>query len=337
MKVIVTIPAFNEEENIAAVIREIPRVIAGVSRVEVLVLDDGSRDATVDVARAAGADYVISNGLNRGLAFTFQRAINEALARGADVIVNTDADNHYDQTRIPDLIGPILAHEADIVVGSRVLERLRMKWANKQGNRAANFVMQRLLHIPGVDVSSGYRAYSRAAALSLNVLSGHTYTHETLFNALDRRLRIVSLPLEARHVDRPSRLIRGLPRHVWRAGIVILQSILRYRPLQAYGTLGLVFVVAGTLPFMRFFYFFAQGDGQGHLQSLIGGTVLLFLGVQFIVFGMLAKAVSWNRQLLEEVLYRLKDEARDDAVAMPAGLSRPYALAEKQNGLKKVA
>jgi len=333
MKVIVTIPAYNEEENIAAVIHEIPRHIVGVSRVEVLVLDDGSRDRTVDVALAAGADYVISNGLNRGLAYTFQRAINEALARGADIVVNTDADNHYDQTRIPELIGPILHHEADLVVGSRVLEGLKMRWANKQGNRVANFLMQRVLNLPGVDVSSGYRAYSREAALSLNVLSGHTYTHETLFNALDRRLRIVSLPLEARYVDRPSRLIRGLPRHIWRAGLVILQSFLRYRPLQAYGTLGLVFALAGTLPFLRFLYFVTQGEGQGHLQSLIAGSVLLFLGVQFMVFGMLARAISWNRQLLEEVLYRLKD----DAVETRAGLPQAYALAEKHNGRTKVA
>jgi glycosyltransferase involved in cell wall biosynthesis len=333
MKVIVTIPAYNEEENIAEVIREIPRRILGVARVEVLVLDDGSHDGTVDVALAAGADYVISNGLNRGLAYTFQRAINEALARGADVIVNTDADNHYDQTRIPDLIAPILNHQADIVVGSRVLERLKMRWANKQGNRVANFVMQRMLGIPGVDVSSGYRAYSREAALSLNVLSGHTYTHETLFNALDHRLRIVSLPLEARHVDRPSRLIRGLPRHIWRAGLVILQSILRYKPLQAYGTLGLIAALAGTVPFLRFLYFFAQGEGDGHLQSLIAGAVLLFLGVQFIVFGMLAKAISWNRQLLEEVLYRIKD----DAVETPQPLPARLPLAEKQNGRAKAA
>jgi glycosyltransferase involved in cell wall biosynthesis len=333
MKVIVTIPAYNEEEDIASVIREIPRHIPGVSSLEVLVLDDGSRDRTVEVALAAGADYVLSNGLNRGLAYTFQRAINEALARGADIVVNTDADNHYDQTRIPDLIAPLLNHEADIVVGSRVLDRLNMRWANKQGNRAANFIMQRILHIPGVDVSSGYRAYSRGAALSLNVVSGHTYTHETLFNALDKRLRIVSLPLEARQVDRPSRLIRGLARHVWCAGLVIVQSILRYRPLQAYGTLGMLFALAGTIPFIRFLYYVTEGDGQGHLQSLIAGSVLLFLGVQFVVFGMLAKAISWNRRLLEEVLFRLKD----DATASHAGLTRTPIATDKQNGRTKVA
>jgi glycosyltransferase involved in cell wall biosynthesis len=327
MKVIVTIPAFNEEENIASVIREIPRTIPGASRVQVLVLDDGSRDRTVDVALAAGADYVISNNRNRGLAYTFQRALNEALDRGADIIVNTDADNHYDQTRIPDLIAPILDHESDIVIGSRVLSSLKMRWANKQGNRVANYLMQRMLRIPDIDVSSGYRAYSREAALSLNILSGHTYTHETLFNALDRRLRIVSIPLEARHVERPSRLIQGLPKHVFRAGVGILQSMLRYRPLQAYGSLGLLFAVAGSVPFLRFLYFFAAGNGSGHLQSLVGGTVLLFLGVLFMIFGMLAKAISWNRQLLEEVLYRLKDDEK----FVDSGLSSVVHLTEVKN------
>ena len=335
MKAIVTIPAYNEEENIAGVIQEIPRTIPGISRVEVLVLDDGSRDRTVDVALEAGADYVISNGRNRGLAYTFQRALNEALDRGADIIVNTDADNHYDQTRIPELIGPILDREADIVIGSRVLSSLKMRWANKQGNRVANFLMQRMLAIPDIDVSSGYRAYTREAALSLNILSGHTYTHETLFNALDRRLRIVSIPLEARHVERPSRLIQGLPKHIFRAGTGILQSILRYRPLQAYGTLGMIFAVAGTLPYLRFLYFFAQGNAEGHLQSLIAGTVLLFLGVLFIVFGMLAKAISWNRQLLEEVLYRLKDDERLSGVG---DLTSPVHLTEvRSERLRAVA
>jgi glycosyltransferase involved in cell wall biosynthesis len=312
VKVIVTIPAYNEEETIASVIREIPRMIPGGGIVEVLVIDDGSRDRTSDVAIAAGADHVLRNRANRGLAYTFQRCLNEALARGADVIVNTDADNHYDQTRIPELVEPIVSGKADIVVGSRVFETLRMKFANKHGNKFANWVMQRLLKIPGVDVSSGYRAYSREAALSLNILSSHTYTHETLFNALDRRLRVISVPLDARHVERPSRLISSLPKHVWRAGLVIVQSILRYRPLQAYGTLGLILALAGSVPFVRFLYYFAQDQGSGHMQSLVVGAALLFLGGQLLVVGLLAKAISWNRQLLEDVLYRLKDDARND-------------------------
>ena len=332
-KLIVTIPALNEAETIGEVIREIPREIAGVSRVEVLVLDDGSRDATVEAAFAAGADYVVSNGVNRGLAFTFKRTVDEALARGADIIVNTDADNHYDQTRIPELIQPILQHNADIVVGSRELSSLKMRWANKNGNRVANFIMQRLLRIPGIDVSSGYRAYSRLAALSLNVLSPHTYTHETLFNAIDRRLKVVSIPLAARHVERPSRLISSVPKHIWRAGIVILQSVLRYRPFQVYGTLGMVLVLAGAVPFLRYLYFLQMGDSDGHLQSLIAGSVLMFLGAQLFVVGLLARAIGWNRQLLEDILYRLRDDA---SANRPATVSPIYAP-EHQNGRSKVA
>ncbi|HLF71893.1 MAG TPA: glycosyltransferase family 2 protein [Dehalococcoidia bacterium] len=331
MKLIVTIPALNEEETLAEVIREIPRHIAGVHRVEVLVLDDGSTDGTVAAAYEAGADYVISNGINRGLAYTFKRCLEEAIARGADVIVNTDADNHYDQSRIPDLIAPVLHGQADIVVGSRVLDKLQMRWTNKQGNRVANLIMQRLLRIPGIDVSSGFRAYSRVAALSLNVLSPHTYTHETLFAATDRRLKVLSLPIEARYVERPSRLISSLPAHIWRAGNAILQSILRYRPLQAYATLGFALAIAGVVPFARYLYFVAEDDGAGHLQSLIGGAALLFLGVQLIVVGLLARAIAWNRQLLEDVLYKLKDGKLQHEEATAAHAPEP------ENGRYKVA
>jgi glycosyltransferase involved in cell wall biosynthesis len=323
VKLIVTIPALNEEQTIGDVIREVPREMPGIREVEVLVLDDGSTDGTVDAAWAAGADYVVSNGRNRGLAFTFQRAMTEALARGADIVVNTDADNHYDQTRIPDLIRPILAREADIVVGSRVLKDLKMRAANKQGNRVANFLLQRLLKIDGVDVSSGFRAYSREAALSLNVFSGHTYTHETLFHAVDRGLRIANVPLPARRVDRPSRLISSLPKHVWRAGLVVLQAILRYRPLQAYGLVGALFVLAGLVPILRFAYIAASGSSGGHVQSLIAGVALILFGTQMFVIGLLAMAISWNRRMLEEVLLRMRREsiARQRAEQAPAAVT----------------
>ena len=331
MKLIVTIPALNEEETIAEVIREIPRAITGIQQVEVLVLDDGSRDGTVATSLAAGADYVISNDSNRGLAYTFRRAMDEALARGADVIVNTDADNHYDQTRIPELIQPILNGDADIVVGSRLLDKLQMPWANKQGNRLANFVLQRLLHIPDIDVSSGYRAYSRQAALSLNVLSSHTYTHETLFAALDRRLKVTSIGLEARHVERPSRLISSVPSHIWRAGIVVLQSMLLYRPLQAYGSAGLLLLLAGIVPFTYFLYLFVQGRDQGHIQSLIFGLGLMIVGAQLIVVGLLARATAWNRRLLEDVLYRLREGATAQSQMTTSTAEREH------NGRQRVA
>ncbi|HEY7269108.1 MAG TPA: glycosyltransferase family 2 protein [Dehalococcoidia bacterium] len=339
MKLIITIPALNEETTIGEVIREVPRDIPGITSVEVLVLDDGSTDATVDAAYSAGADYVVSNGRNRGLAFTFQRAMTEALARGADIIVNTDADNHYDQTRIPELIRPILAREADIVVGSRVLKDLDMRAANKHGNRVANFLLQRLLKIEGVDVSSGFRAYSRESALSLNVFSSHTYTHETLFHAVDRGFRVVSVPLPARHVDRPSRLISSLPRHVWRAGIVVMQAILRYRPLQAYGLVGGAFVLVGSVPAMRYVTLVATGSGGGHVQSLIAGVGLILFGTQMFVIGLLATAIGWNRRMIEELLFRMRREdlaprTAENAISQSASITSLYRRRESGRAAK---
>lgn len=333
MKLIVTIPALNEAETIGDVIREIPRAIRGVDEVEVLVLDDGSRDATVEEARKAGADHIVSNPINRGLAATFKLALQEAVVRGADIIVNTDADNHYDQTRIPELIAPLLARQADIAIGSRLIDELPMKPANKYGNKAANYIMQRLLRIPDVDVSTGFRAYTREAAMKLNVLSDHTYTHETLINALDQRMTLANVPIAARHVERPSRLIRGIASHVLRAGGVILRSFLLYKPMQVYGALGAALLLLGAIPFARYAWFLAQGEGQGHVQSLVIGSALWFVGGQMFITGLLAVAIGWNRRMMQEVLLRMKEERAEAAVAgRPArSTGRAHALAAVKN------
>lgn len=313
MKLIVTIPALNEAPTIGAVIREIPRQIAGIDSVEVLVLDDGSRDDTVEEAYRAGADFVVSNPLNRGLAASFKTALQEAVGRGADIIVNTDADNHYDQARIPELVAPLLAREADITIGSRLIDELPMRPANKYGNKVANYLMQRALRIPDVDVSTGFRGYTREAAMKLNVLSDHTYTHETLINALDQRMRLVNVPIAARHVERPSRLIKGIASHVMRAGSVILRSFLLYRPMQVYGVLGAFMLALGSLPFARYGYFVLQGESAGHVQSLIIGSALWFVGGQMFITGLLATAIGWNRRMMEEVLFRMRSERAEDA------------------------
>jgi hypothetical protein len=307
-KLIVTIPAYNEEATIGQVISEVPRSIVGVSSVEVLVVDDGSSDGTVGAARAAGADYIVSHARNRGLAEAFKTALSEAVARGADLIVNTDADNHYDQSRIPDLIQPLLRGTADISIGSRELSGLRMRAANKYGNRLANVVMQRLLNLPAVDVSTGFRGYTREAAMRLTILSHHTYTHETLINAVEQRLVVENVSLPARPVERPSRLIRSLPSHVWQAGMVILRSFTLYRPLQVWGRLGLLCALLGTVPFLRYLTMVVQGSGAGHVQSLVVGLALLVFGVQLYIVGLIASATAWNRRLLEDVLYRMKDQ-----------------------------
>lgn len=309
MKLIITIPAYNEEKTIGQVIREIPRQISGIEKIEVLVLDDGSTDNTVTIAKNDGADYIISNPKNKGLAFTFQRAIDEALARGADIIVSTDADNHYDQSKISLLIAPILNKKADLVIGDRCVEKiLGMKKANKYGNKLGSFLVCKFLNLPELDVSSGFRAYSREAALKLNVFSGHTYTHETLIQAKDKNLSISSVAIPARKVTRKSKLIKNIPRHVTRSLWVIFRIFTLYKPMRVFSSLGGLIFVIGLLPIIRFLYFFAIGEGRGHIQSLIIGGVLCIIGFITIVMAFLASAIGWNRKLIEEVLYKLKKQ-----------------------------
>ena len=307
MRVVVTIPAYNEAADIAAVIREIPRSIPGIDAVQVLVVDDGSADETALLAEQAGADWVLRNPRNMGLAYTFQRALLEALRRGADIVVNTDADNHYDQLAIPDLIEPIREGRADIVVGSRLLDTVDMPAANRYGNRVGNFVMQRMLGIPGIDVSTGFRAYSKEAALRMVVFSTHTYTHETLLSALDQRMVIEHRPIAARSVSRPSRLIKSVPRHVASAGTTIGRSFLLYRPLYAYLVAGLLIGLIGALPILRFLIEFARGDGEGHVQSLVLGAAALYIAGQIVLAGLMASAIRANRRLLQEALRNTRE------------------------------
>jgi glycosyltransferase involved in cell wall biosynthesis len=304
-KLIVVIPAYNEEETIAAVIAEIPRSIDGVGSVEVLVLDDGSTDRTGAVALAAGADYIVAHKKKQGLASAFSDALQEALRLGADIIVSTDADNHYDQSRIPELIRPILDEKADITVGSRNIRDLPAKWTNKWGNIIGSFLVRRLAGLPsGVDVSTGFRAYAREAALQLNVISNHTYTHETLIAAQERALSIVNVPTPARPVSRPSRLIQGIFGHIFRALLVIFRTYAVYQPIRVFIALALILILAGLAPMARFLVYFFSSDGGGHVQSLIAGSVLLLVGFQVLVLSLLASAIAWNRKMLEEILSR---------------------------------
>lgn len=310
MKLVVTIPALNEEATIADVIREIPRRIAGIETVEVIVLDDGSRDRTVEVARAAGADLVISHARNQGLAAAFRNVVEAALARGADIILNTDADNHYDQSRIGELVKPIVDGRADVVIGGRMVEELQhMPWANKYGNLLGSRIVSSLAGLPStVDASTGFRAYSREAALRMHVLTRHTYTHETLIQAADQGLTILEVPIKARPVARQSRLISSVPKHIVRSLIVILRVFTLYKPLRAFGILGSVFMLAGLAVILRFvfLYFFSATHGAGHIQSLILASALLIVGFQVVLMGLLASAIGWNRKFLEEILYRLR-------------------------------
>lgn len=302
MKLVVTIPCFNEEENIANVIREIPRSFPSVDAVEVIVLDDGSTDHTQERARQAGADVVISHAKNLGLARTFQHALWEAIIRGADIIVNTDGDNHYDQSKIGELIDPILRGKADITIGSRKLLQTRHRLLNRLGS----FLMTKWAGLPPYDVSTGFRAYTRETALRLGVYSTHTYVHTTLLSAQDLGLVMVEVPIADRHVQRPSRLIKNVRSHVWRAGWNIVRNIVIFRPLRFFGIVGIFLTAVGFLPIVRFFYFYLLGEGGGHLQSIVIGAMLIILGYINIVLGLLGSSIGWHRKVTEEVLYRVK-------------------------------
>lgn len=307
MKLIVTIPAYNEETTIASVIQEIPRQIDGIDKVEVLVCNDGSDDRTVETAHQAGADFIISQKQNKGLADTFKLAIDEALQRGADIIVNTDADNHYNQSKIPELIKPILDNKADIIIGGREVNKLEhMPKTNRYGNTLGSTLVCKLAHLPKLDVSSGFRAYTREAAIRMNVLSPHTYTHESLIQAQDHGLIIKEVPIRAREVKRKSRLIKSLPKHITKSLTVIFRTFTLYKPMRVFLTIGGVVFLAGLVPIARFLYFYFSGQGEGHIQSLIIGSMTVMIGFMICVIALLASAIGWNRKILEEVLYKLK-------------------------------
>jgi len=330
-RLIVVIPAYNEEESVARVVRSVPRQIQGIDRVAVLVYDDGSTDRTSEEARAAGADYVLRHTRNRGLAVTFRDALDAALHLGADVIVNTDADDHYDQSRIPDLVEPIVEGQADIVVGSRALGELRdMPFSRKWGNRLANWVFQFLYRLPkGTDISSGFRGYSREAALRLTITSKYTYAHESLIVAKDHNLLIVSTTIPAKDVARPSRLMSSVGSHIYRAGSVAVISFAVHRLFHVLILFAGVLTLAGALAFVRFLYFVAVEGGAGHVQSLIIGSALMLLGIQLAIASFFGLALGKNRQLIENVIYMQRREMFEGRGGLSQAAGAPGAIAEE--------
>ncbi len=309
MKLVVMIPAYNEEETIGKVIREIPREISGVDKVEVLVADDGSTDKTVEVAREAGADHVIYNRKNSGLAFTFQKAIDYALSLGADIIVNTDADFQYNQKEIPKLIKPILDGKADIVSGDRQVNKLdHMVPAKKYGNIIGTKVVEKAAGYKIKDASSGFRAYSKEAALKLFVTSSHTYTHDTLIQASRKNLKVVEVPVEFRKRNGSSKLIKSVPSHIRKSMETIVRNTLMYNSMRTLGMIGLFLVVLGLIPILRWFILtYILHSGGQYIQSVILGTLLVIFGGLVIGLGFLSDLVAINRKYLEQILYKTKE------------------------------
>ena len=256
MKLVVTVPAYNEETTIAQVIESIPKKILGIDKIEILVVDDGSLDSTAKIAENKGA-LVIKHMQNLGLAKTFGDALDKALEMGADIIVNTDADNQYDQKEIPKLIEPILNNKADIVLGSRFRGKIEyMPLQKKLGNRIATHVVNLVSNANISDAQTGFRAFSREAALQLNVQSDYTYTQETIIQAMFKGLKIAEIPVDFRKRNDRSRLISNIGIYAIRASLTILRSYLEYKPLKFFGGLGLLFILLGLISGFRVFIHF---------------------------------------------------------------------------------
>ena len=308
MKLIVMIPAYNEEETIGGVIRSIPQSIEGFDEVQILVIDDGSNDRTAVVAKESGAHFIVFHGRNRGLARAFQTGIDEALRRGADVIVNTDADHQYNQSEIPLLVRPILDHRADMVIGDRQIEKLTfMPWPNKYGNMLGSSLLRLVLKNNVRDASSGFRAFSKECALRLNVLSGHTYTHETIIQCTISRFHIAQVPITfLKREGGTSKLIQSVFSHIKKSLANIVRIYLVYQPLKTFSRMGIGFLVLGSIIYARYMHFYFAGSGEGHIQSLIFGLVFVITGILLFILGFIADLISAQRKIQQEILYHMK-------------------------------
>lgn len=306
MKLIVQIPCFNEENTLADVVNDIPRRIEGVDRVEILVVDDGSTDGTVERARALGVDHIVRHAGNKGLARTFQRAVQACLELDADIIVNTDGDNQYDGRDIPALIAPILKGQADIVVGDRGglgngHFSLGKRWLQVIGSR----VIGKATGLEIADAVSGFRALARDAAEQIHIVTDFSYTIEMLMQASAKRLKVVSVPIHTNPRTRKSRLFTSIPQFLRLSGITFLRTYTMYKPLWVFFCIGALPLALGGAAVARFLYFVAIGQSNGHIQSLILGGTLVVLGVIVWLIGMIADLIAFNRKLTEIALQRM--------------------------------
>jgi glycosyltransferase involved in cell wall biosynthesis len=307
MKLFVQIPCLNEEQTLPEVIRDIPRTLMGIHEVKVLVVDDGSTDRTTDVAYREGADYVIKLPSNQGLAKAFSTGINKCLELGADIIVNTDGDHQYSGKDVHRLIQPILDGRADIVIGDRQTSTLNhFSPFKRMLQKAGSWTVSLLSNVNIPDATSGFRAYSREAAMRLNVFSKFSYTLETVIQAGKHQMAVVHVPVQANGPERPSRLFSNLAVYLKRSIATILRIYVLYEPLRTLFYVGGVIFFVGALGLLRFLYFYFTGSGEGHIQSLIISAALLAIGFHVWVLGILADLISINRRLSEEILYRIK-------------------------------
>lgn len=307
MKLIIQIPCYNEEIALPVTLSQLPQKIEGIDEIEVLISDDGSTDRTLEIAKEYGVKHIVTSTHHRGLAKTFMSGIHKALAVGADIIVNTDADNQYCADDIEKLVKPILENKADIVIGARPIKDIKSFSPLKKILQFLGSKVVRLLSSTATeDAPSGFRAFSRDAALALNVFDNYTYTIETVIQSKTKGLHIVSVPIRVNSCFRKSRLVKNIFTYIQKNSFTILRMFIIYRPFRFFATIGGFIALVGVGLLSRFLWLYFLDDGNGHIQSLIISSILVITGFQVIIFGVLADLLSINRKLVEDIQVRVK-------------------------------
>lgn len=307
IKLIIQIPCFNEEKTLPETLGDLPIEIDGIDTIETLIIDDGSSDRTIEVARSLNVDHIIQNTQNRGLAKTFRKGMDACLAFGADIIVNTDGDNQYAGSDIAKLVQPIVEGNADIVIGDRQTHKIKhFSWFKKFLQKLGSMAVRQLSDTDVPDAVSGFRAISRDAALKLNIISPYSYTIEMVIQAGKKNMAISHVPVSTNPVTRKSRLIKSLPSFVGRQLSSMIRMYSMYEPMRVFFYIGTFISIIGAFPIVRFLYFYISGDGDGHLQSLVLGGVLLIIGFITFMIGLVADLISSNRQLTEMALEKIR-------------------------------
>ena len=332
MKLIIQIPCFNEAETLEVTLNDLPKHIDGIDEIEYLIIDDGSHDNTAEVAKKWGVHYVVRFRRNKGLAKGFMAGLDACLKNGADIIVNTDADNQYCGADIETLVRPILDKKAHIVIGERPIDDTEhFTPLKKKLQHFGSWVVRKASNSDIPDAPSGFRAYSREAALKMNVVNEYTYTLETIVQSGREKMAVMSVPIRTNPELRESRLFHSMWGYIKKSMLTIVRTYLMYRPLYFFFMLGSILALVGVGFFVRYFVFFCSGEGGGHLQSLILASTLLIVGFQTIVVGLLGDVISANRKILQDVQYHVRkmdysrqeceDEKSSDLVKNESGLS----------------
>ncbi|PZN97131.1 MAG: glycosyl transferase [Alphaproteobacteria bacterium] len=307
MRVIVLIPCYNEELTLPETLAAIPRRIPGVTSVEILVIDDGSADRTIEVARAHGVEHILINKANMGLGSTFRRGLDMALRLDADIIVTTDGDNQYEGADIPKLVAPLVAGEYDIVVGDRETRNIpHFSPTKKRLQKLGSQVAAGFANVEVKDAVSGFRAISREAAMRLNIMTSYSYSVDMLVQAGRKNMAIGWVPIRTNPKTRESRLFKSTYNFIGRQGTTMMRMYAMYKPLRAFLALGVVFLIIGLVPLVRFLVLFMMGNGEGKIQSVVLGGIFLVIGIVTVLMGLIADLIGKNRQLLEVTLEKLR-------------------------------